>query len=114
MKKWFSIGSFLALAFWGCGDGGSSSGSNIQNSAILSWDPNTEEDLAGYWVYYGTASDDYTTVLDAGLTDTPEAPEYTVTDLEIGVRYYFALTAYDFSGNESDFSDEAKNQISDL
>lgn len=66
----------------------------------LSWDPNTEPDLAGYKVYYGTSSHNYTETIDVGNTTT-----YQITGLSEGT-YYFAVTAYDTSGNESDFSDE--------
>jgi len=67
----------------------------------LGWDPNTEEDLAGYKVYYGVSSKDYDYTIDVG-----GQTEHTVTDLEEGVTYYFAATAYDLSGNESDYSNE--------
>ena len=70
------------------------------NDAILSWDPNTEPDLAGYKVYYGTASHSYGPPIVVGKQTT-----YTVTGLGIGT-YFFAVTAYDTSGNESGFSNE--------
>lgn len=73
----------------------------------LGWDANTETDLAGYRVYYGTASGVYGQVkgegLDAGLNTT-----FTVTGLEKGPTYYFAVTAYDNEATplESGFSNE--------
>ena len=67
----------------------------------LAWDPNTEPDLAGYKVYYGTRSGNYDFVTDVG-----GITQYTVTGLKPETRYYFALTAYDASWNESDFSGE--------
>jgi len=70
-------------------------------SVTVSWDPNTEADLAGYRVYYGTQSRNYQTTLDVGL-DTFKV----VSNLQNGVRYYFAVTAYDTANNESDFSEE--------
>jgi len=60
----------------------------------LEWDPNTEPDLAGYKLYYGTASG-YAQVIDVGNTTM-----YTVTNLTAGVTYYFAVTAHDASGHE--------------
>jgi len=42
----------------------------------LAWDPNTESDLAGYKVYYGTTSGKYGTPIDAGNVTT-----YTLTGL---------------------------------
>ncbi len=71
------------------------------SALTLAWDPNTEPDLAGYQVYYGTQPGMYDFVLDVG-----NITQYTVTGLEPETRYYFALTAYDTSWNESDFSDE--------
>ncbi len=67
----------------------------------LAWDPNTEPDLAGYKVHYGTASGSYQVLLDAGLNTT-----YTVANLPDGGTYFFAVTAYDSSANESAYSAE--------
>jgi len=76
--------------------------------AQLSWSaPTTNadgtplKDLAGYKVYYGLASRSYGTPIDVGNTTT-----YTITGLTGGVRYYFAVKAYDTSRNESAFSTE--------
>ena len=71
------------------------------SALTLAWDPNTENDLAGYNVYYGIASSDYGFVINVG-----NVTDYTVTDLEPETQYYFAITAYDTSWNESDFSVE--------
>jgi hypothetical protein len=60
-----------------------------------------ENDLAGYKVYYGTQSEEYDFVIDVG-----DVTHYTVTGLEPETLYYLALTAYDTSWNESDFSAE--------
>ena len=67
--------------------------------ATLAWDPNTESDLAGYRVHYGTSSGSYTV-----HTDVHNVTTYTVTGLTAGQTYYFAATAYDTSGNESGYS----------
>jgi len=78
----------------------------------LSWDPPTTNidgtpitDLAGYKVYYGNSSGTYTSSIDVGNTTT-----YTITGLQPGT-YYFAVTAYDTSGNESDYSNEVTETI---
>lgn len=70
-------------------------------SVSLAWDPCLDASVAGYKVYYGTTSHDYTAALDAGNTASA-----TVSGLTEGATYYFAVTAYDASGAESDFSDE--------
>jgi PKD repeat protein len=67
----------------------------------LQWDPNAEPSLAGYRLYYGTASRSYETRMDVGNVNT-----YYVTGLQDGVRYYFAVTAYDQQGRESGYSNE--------
>jgi len=71
-------------------------------SIRVSWEANTEPDVAGYKVYYGTASHQYLWTLDVGNVTTVEVP-----NLATGMRYYFAVTAYDSAGNESLFSPEA-------
>jgi hypothetical protein len=40
-----------------------------------------------------------------------DATSYTVTDLEIGTTYFFAVTAYNSSGAESSFSNEVIKTI---
>ena len=65
----------------------------------LAWDPNTESDLAGYKIHYGTASNSYSVHIDVHNVTT-----YTVTGLTDGQTYYLAATAYDASGNESGYS----------
>ncbi|MDZ7374105.1 MAG: fibronectin type III domain-containing protein [candidate division KSB1 bacterium] len=68
----------------------------------LSWLPNTEADLAGYRVYYGTRSGKYRWCLNV----EKEKAEITIVGLDVGVRYYFVVTAYDLRGNESLPSEE--------
>jgi len=70
----------------------------------LAWDPNTDPDLAGYRVYYGTASREYLDSIYVGNTTT-----YRLDGLLEGVMYYIAVTAYDLYSNESDFSDEVSS-----
>lgn len=67
----------------------------------VSWDANTEPDLAGYKVYYGQKSRQYDHVVDVG-----NITEYEVGNLLPGQTYYFAVTAYDTAGNESAPSEE--------
>ena len=67
----------------------------------VAWDPNTESDLAGYRLYYGTISGDYPHSIDVGNTT-----QHTITNLEAEATYYIAATAYDAASNESVFSEE--------
>ncbi|MFQ6112870.1 MAG: FlgD immunoglobulin-like domain containing protein [bacterium] len=75
-------------------------------SATVSWDPNSESDLGGYKIYYGTVSRTYSEVIDVG-----NVTSYTVNNLGSGQTYFFAVTAYDVSGNESGFSAEVSATI---
>ena len=70
-------------------------------SVTVSWNPNSETDLAGYKIYYGTQSRNYDKTIDVGNTTS-----YRITNLSDGLTYYFAVTAYDTANNESDFSEE--------
>jgi hypothetical protein len=72
----------------------------------LAWNPNTESDLAGYRLHYGTASGSYTVHLDVHNVTT-----YTVGGLTDGQTYYFAATAYDASGNESGYSNQVSYSV---
>ncbi len=75
-------------------------------TAILSWAPNTDSDLAGYKVYMGTLSGLYGTPVDVGNVTT-----YTAGNLSSGTTYYFSVTAYDQSRNESIHSGEVSKSI---
>jgi type IV pilus assembly protein PilY1 len=67
----------------------------------LAWDANTESDLAGYKVYFGTSSKSYT-----GSVDVGNVTSYTVSSLTQGQTYYISVTAYNTSGRESGYSSE--------
>ena len=80
---------------------------NAHSSITLNWTPPTTNtdgtpltDLAGYKVYYGSSSGSYIAPIDVGNVKT-----YTIANLAAG-SYYFAVTAYDASGNESTYSNE--------
>jgi hypothetical protein len=70
----------------------------------LAWDPSGPE-VAGYRVYYGVnsraGSSVYASVIDVG----PQT-SFSVPNLIVGTTYFFAVTAYNLSGVESDFSEE--------
>ena len=107
---------FLAGALCGCGGGGGGSGSDVNPPGIndpptysvtLAWDaPTTNadgtalDDLAGYVIYDGTSSGSYDMWTDVG-----NSTQFTLDSLTAGT-YFFVVTAYDASGNESAHSNE--------
>lgn len=105
----------------GKGSGGDSSSSlsisddnpSNDNSLILTWEAPTTNvdgtpltDLAGYKIYYGVSSGEYTKV----IIITDNITTYTIENLSSGT-YYFAVTAYDTAGNESAYSNEVSKTI---
>ena len=74
-------------------------GSNV----TLAWNPSpdTGPTVAGYRLYYGTVSQQYSAMIDAGNADS-----LTVSNLVAGTTYYFAVTSYTDTELESAFSGE--------
>jgi len=101
------------LIFGGCGGGGGGSSTSGGDgggagSINLAWDASTTNadgspltDLAGYYIYYGTASGVYGSPVDA-----KNVTSYTLTALTPGQTYFIAVAAYDTSQNQSQFSNE--------
>jgi len=90
--------------------------------ATLAWDANSETDLAGYKVYYGTtAGGPYSgsgssegaspIVVPLSSLLNRSSPEFTVHGLADGT-YYFVATAYNTGGLESGYSNEVSAQAS--
>ena len=75
-------------------------------SITLAWDPSPDSSVVGYKVYWGVATRNYTNSLSAGSATT-----LTVSNLVVGRTYYFAATAYDTNGIESDYSVEASGSV---
>ncbi len=85
----------------------------LAGSATISWNANTESDLSGYKIYYGTSprsgacpTGNYPNVIDVGNVTT-----YTFNNLTDGSTYYFSVTAYDTSNNESTCSAEVNKAV---
>ncbi|MCK5536985.1 MAG: lamin tail domain-containing protein, partial [Bacteroidales bacterium] len=76
---------------------------SIGNQQIsLSWSPvpNTDADLNGYWVYQGSESGNLATITSTTLTNI------TVPSLTNNSQYFFAVSSYDLSTNQSALSSE--------
>lgn len=100
-RNWFQVGFCLMLCFF----------INLQlfaqsQTIQIFWDPNQEIDLKGYKIHSGTQSRNYNTVIDVG-----NVTQHSVASLSTGVKYYFAVTAYDSVGNESDYSMEVTGEL---
>jgi len=72
-------------------------------SVHIEWYPNGEYDLAGYKVWRGRNSTNFDELLIEASASTTR---YTDTDVLNGKTYYYAVSAYDSDGNESDLSPE--------
>jgi len=78
------------------------------SSATLIWNANTESDLAGYKIYRATTAGGYGAPI---VTLQGNATTYIATGLQVGTTYFFVITAYDLSGNESPRSNEVSKSI---
>ncbi len=71
----------------------------------LEWDKSTDDiGVTGYKVYYGTQSvtNENTVKYDKNI-DAGNELQYIIGGLQNGETYYFAVTAYDKAGNESNY-----------
>ncbi|MBT4937270.1 hypothetical protein HON22_05115 [Candidatus Peregrinibacteria bacterium] len=71
---------------------------------ILSWE--SMEEIQGYNLYYSNVSGRYLQRRTVGNVE-----EYYLDKLETGKDYYFALTAYDNTNKETDYSDEVRIRV---
>jgi hypothetical protein len=74
--------------------------------ATVAWDPDASPGLAGYKIYWGTVSKNY-----SWSADTSTQTTYTAPNLSEGATYYFAATAYDAARTESVFSNEVTHTV---
>lgn len=78
------------------------SGNALAGNINLAWDASTSSNVGGYKIAYGTSSSNYTTTIDAGNKTT-----YSVSGLQDGAKYFFAVKAYDTAKTaESAYSNE--------
>lgn len=79
----------------------------LGGAAVVSWESNTEPDIAVYKVFYGTGSGNYSDCVTVNSTQT----SCEINSLLDGNTYYFAVKAVDISGQESEFSSEVYKYI---
>lgn len=70
-------------------------------NVTLGWNASSSSNVAGYTIYYGTQSGQYTVAVPVS-----NVTNVTIKGLTPGVTYYFAATSRDSSNNESAFSPE--------
>lgn len=82
-------------------------------SATLAWNANSDVDLDGYKIYYGTSArtNSCPTGGYASSVDVGNVTSYTLSNLIDGQTYYFSITAHDNYNNESCFSSEVSKAI---
>jgi hypothetical protein len=88
---WVSLGGPEALAPPGAATG----------SVDLAWDASPDPRVTGYEIRFGLKSGDYLWSKKVGNQTTA-----TLTDLEIGTKYYIVAVAVDAHGGTSDPSNE--------
>lgn len=119
--------SFFTVMTTGCGGGVSSQTTTVSPSgtgtASVYWNPvSTYTDTTlinntgvptGYRIRYGTVSGHYSTTvtITIGQLTNPNSPRYTLNGLSRGVKYYFAVSAYDSSNIDSALSAEVSKTI---
>jgi hypothetical protein len=133
MRVRLAFGFYISIAalLMACGSSQSGPASGINTglppaggggngSAVITWNgPSTNADstaladLAGYRVYQSATSGSYTSGAVATVTAAVSGggtATVTVNNLAPGT-YYFVVRAYDSSGNESVYSNEASKTI---
>jgi hypothetical protein len=88
----------LFLSLMGCGAG--HEGATVS----LTWDPVNDASVIGYYIHYGKQSSEQPGSCAYDELQFVSSPRGTVTGLDLGSTYYFAVSAY--NGVESACSNE--------
>ncbi len=72
--------------------------------ASLAWNPVQDPTISGYYVHYGKTSPGQLGTCSYEAAQFVSSPNATITNLDPGTRYYFAVSAY--NGLESACSNE--------
>lgn len=75
---------------------------NVSAQISLAWDRSPDVSAVGYRIYWGGASGSYTNSRAVG-----NVTNATIIGLNLNATYYFAATAFNSTGEESPFSNEA-------
>ncbi len=74
-------------------------------NVTLAWDPSLGN-IAGYFLYSGTVSENYSQKISVGNTTMA-----LVSNLTTGQTYFFAVTAYNSDGLESGYSNQVQYTV---
>jgi hypothetical protein len=97
-KRNLSFGLFLLTIFM--------NSTLFAGSLQISWDAVASDNVAGYWVKYGTRSGTYSNKVNMGKVTT-----YALQNLTEGHNYYLAVAAYDSNGIEGVYSPECSGLV---
>jgi len=78
----------------------------LAGTVTLAWDPVSSPALAGYRLFYGPSAGTYTGVFDVG-----NSTYVAISTLPEGATFHFAVTAYDWSGGSSGYSNDVAKTI---
>ena len=78
----------------------------LAGTVTLAWDPVSSPALAGYRLFYGPSAGNYTGVFDVGNTTY-----VAISTLTEGATFHFAVTAYDWLGGSSGYSNDVAKTI---
>ncbi len=84
----------VTMLWFGCG-------SARPASVVVSWPANPETNIAGYFVYFGPSSGNYTTITNVG-----NVTNYIIAGLSEGGTYFVGVTAFNTYGLESAMTNE--------
>jgi len=96
----------------------------IAATVLTTWTPNTESDLAGYRLYSSTDENLFVRLVDNPSQNSQcgediiksggeEVGEHPCTVSDTGELFWFAVTAFDTTGNESGLSNKVSYQTED-
>ena len=94
----------LSFSFFGIGLLNASDG--WAKEVTLEWDANTEPNIGGYVVHYGTQSGIYEHSLDVGNFTSA-----VISGLDPDTEYFFAVSAYSLDGLSSALSNEVTTAL---
>lgn len=113
MKKLFIIFILLTIAFNGLSFA-------ADQSLTFTWEQVIPSDMGGWTIYYGLQSGNFTNQINIPYdtcdmaTDPPSCQSPAAIKMITGgeeATYYFVMSAYDTSNNESGYSNEVSKEL---